>query len=79
MAKLGKKLKVDDLSYIATQLYFEIGKPGWFENIDTELGKVLDKASEASWFKLKHKSRLKKMEKDLRDYYNSHKNLLEKE
>jgi hypothetical protein len=66
---LNKKLKVDNLSYIATQIYYEIRKPSWFVAYDLELTKVLEDASEASWYNKKDKKELRQIKKRLEEYY----------
>lgn len=69
------KIGIDGLSYIGTQLYFEIGKPSWFENIDMELGKILYEVSEASWYKIKNHKKYKNMESQIKKYFDKNKNL----
>lgn len=73
----NEKLELEDLSYIATQLYFEIGNPRWFDNMDLELGRRLYWAGESDYYKRKNKKRYQKIIEDLKNYYESNKEILE--
>jgi hypothetical protein len=56
---LDKKLKTDDLTYISTQMFYEVKKPPWY-NHDNDLYKVLLESTEATWYKRKDEKRYKK-------------------
>lgn len=73
----SNKLSANDLSYLATQIYFEIKKPNWFDNQDTELGSALLDANELSYLKWKKaEEQYKTTVKSLKGYLERKKSLL---
>lgn len=75
---LANRFKVDDLDYVATQIYYEIKKPNWFDDYDRELAKALSSATELSYINWRGSSKeYNKTINALEEYYKRYKNLLE--
>jgi|GEM_PF-4309327 len=72
---LDGKISIDDLSYLATQLYYEIKRPNWFL-FDRDFEKALSEASEASWYNWKVKSEIRRLKSILKNFYKINQNLV---
>jgi len=72
---LDNKTSIDDLSFLATQLYYEIKKPSWFL-FDRDFENALSEASEASWYNWKVRPKLDKVNKLLKKYYRNNQSIL---
>jgi hypothetical protein len=83
---LGKKINVGDFCSIANELYYDLNKPSDFysNNESQKLGNALEDASEIEYYQEnKDKEEANKkmydaMIKNLREYFDKYKHLLEK-
>jgi hypothetical protein len=65
---LDQKLSTDNLTFITTQIFYEIKSPAWFD-YDNELFNVLSETTEASWYFWRDKDKYQELITTLKKYY----------